>query len=56
VIPAPGFNEECRRLLLQQASLKLPPSMTIHIETTTQLVRNRAGKVPLVIRHGEGSV
>ena len=56
VIPAPGFNEECRRLLLQQASLKLPPSMTIRIETTIQLVRNRAGKAPLVIRHGEGTV
>jgi phenylacetate-CoA ligase len=51
VIPAPGFNEECRRLLLQHASLKLPPSMNLRIETTTQLVRNRSGKTPLIVRN-----
>jgi phenylacetate-CoA ligase len=50
VVPAPGFNEECRRLLLQHAALKLPPSMKVRIETTTQLVRNASGKAPLVVR------
>lgn len=50
VVPAPGFNEDCRRLLLEHASRKLPPSMRLRIETTSQLVRNRAGKAPLVVR------
>jgi phenylacetate-CoA ligase len=53
VIAAPGFDESCRRLLLQHASLKLPPSMSIDIETTTQLARNRTGKAPLVVRSFE---
>jgi phenylacetate-CoA ligase len=51
VVPGPGFDEECRRLLLQHASVKLPPSMSIRIETTTQLVRNRSGKAPLIVRN-----
>jgi phenylacetate-coenzyme A ligase PaaK-like adenylate-forming protein len=51
VIPAPGFDDESRRLLLQHASRKLPPSMRIRIETTTQLVRNRSGKAPLIVRN-----
>jgi phenylacetate-CoA ligase len=50
VIPAPGFDESSRKLLLKHASLKLPPSMSIRIETTTQLLRNRTGKAPLVVR------
>jgi hypothetical protein len=50
-VAAPGFDEECRRLLLQHASLKLPPSMSIRIETTTELVRNRSGKAPLIVRN-----
>jgi phenylacetate-CoA ligase len=50
VIPAPGFDEASRKLLLKHASLKLPPSMSIRIETTSQLVRNRTGKAPLVVR------
>ena len=50
ILPAPGFDDECRRLLLEHARLKLPPSMTLRIETTDRLVRNRAGKAPLVIR------
>jgi len=50
VVPAPGFDEECRRMLLQHAALKLPPSMKVRIETTTQLVRNASGKAPLVVR------
>jgi phenylacetate-CoA ligase len=51
VVPAPGFNEDCRRMLLQHAALKLPPSMKVRIETTTQLIRNASGKAPLVVRH-----
>ncbi len=50
VVPAPGFNEESRKLLLQHASLKLPPSMRIRIETTARLVRNGSGKAPLIVR------
>jgi phenylacetate-CoA ligase len=50
ILPAQGFDDECRRLLLEHARLKLPPSMTLRIETTDRLMRNRAGKAPLVIR------
>jgi phenylacetate-CoA ligase len=55
ILPAPGFNEECRRLLLEHARMKLPPSMTLRIETTDRLVRNRAGKAPLVVRQVNGT-
>ena len=55
VVPAPGFNDECRKLLLHHASIKLPPSMSVHIQTTTQLVRNRSGKAPLVVRNLDGA-
>lgn len=51
ILPAPGFNDDCRRLLLEHARLKLPPSMSLRIQTTDRLVRNHAGKAPLVIRH-----
>lgn len=50
IVPAPGFNDACRRLLLEHASRKLPPSMRLRIETTSRLVRNPAGKAPLVVR------
>lgn len=50
IVPAPGFNDECRQRLLEHARLKLPPSMRLRIETTNRLVRNRAGKAPLVVR------
>jgi phenylacetate-CoA ligase len=50
ILPAQGFNDESRRLLLEHARLKLPPSMTLRIQTTDRLMRNRAGKAPLVIR------
>ncbi len=56
VIAAPGFNDESRRLLLDHASLKLPPSMSVRIETTHQLVRNRSGKAPLVVRNIDEAV
>lgn len=52
VVPAPGFDERSRRLLEEHASLKFPPSMRLHIETTTQLVRTAAGKAPLIVRRG----
>jgi phenylacetate-CoA ligase len=55
VVPAPGFDEDSRKLLLKHASIKLPPSMSIRIETTTQLVRNRSGKAPLVVRNVDGA-
>jgi len=54
VIATPGFDDQSRRQLLQQASVKCPPSMDIRIETTTQLFRNRSGKAPLVIRNLDG--
>jgi phenylacetate-CoA ligase len=50
VIPSAGFDEESRRTLLEHAARKLPPSMTIRIEVTDQLVRTAAGKAPLVLR------
>ena len=49
VIPAPGFGEPQRRLLLEQAARKLPPSMRVRIETTNRLLRSRSGKTPLVV-------
>jgi len=49
VIPAPGFGEAQRRLLLEQAARKLPPSMRVRIETTNRLLRNASGKTPLVV-------
>jgi phenylacetate-CoA ligase len=49
VVPAPGFGEEQRRLLLENAARKLPPSMRLRIETTSLLRRTRSGKTPLVI-------
>jgi phenylacetate-CoA ligase len=49
VVPAPGFGEEQRRLLLEQAARKLPPSMRVRIETTSRLLRNASGKTPLVV-------
>ena len=56
VIPAPGFDEQCRKLLMQHASMKLPPSMRVRIEETTELLRTGAGKAPLVIRKIDGAV
>jgi phenylacetate-CoA ligase len=50
VIPARDFSERSRRMLLEHAALKLPPSMIVHIEVTNELERNRTGKAPLVIR------
>jgi phenylacetate-coenzyme A ligase PaaK-like adenylate-forming protein len=49
VVPAPGFGEGDRRLLLEQAARKLPPSMRVRIETTNRLRRNASGKTPLVV-------
>lgn len=50
IVAAPGFDDACRQRLLDHARLKLPPSMRLRIETTNRLVRNSAGKAPLVIR------
>ncbi len=50
IVPAPGFDEACKQLLLEHARTKLPPSMTLRIETTAELLRNRSGKAPLVVR------
>ena len=55
ILPAQGFDDECRRLLLEHARLKLPPSMTLRIQTTDRLMRNRSGKAPLVIRQVNGT-
>ncbi|HEY1283620.1 MAG TPA: hypothetical protein VGE96_04000 [Steroidobacteraceae bacterium] len=49
VVPAPGFGEAQRRLLLEQAARKLPPTMRVRIETTNRLLRNASGKTPLVV-------
>jgi phenylacetate-CoA ligase len=50
VVPKPDYDDRCGRLLLQHASLKLPPTMRIRLETTAQLARHSSGKIPLVIR------
>lgn len=50
VLPQPGFDERCRRVLLAHAARKLPPSMRVRIETTAELLRNASGKAPLVVR------
>ncbi len=50
IIPAEDFSDRSRALLLEHAAMKLPPSMTVRIELTTQLVRAASGKAPLVIR------
>ncbi len=51
VITDSQFDEHARRLLLEHAALKLPPGMQVSIEPTNELIRNRSGKAPLVIRH-----
>lgn len=50
IIPAQDFDDRSRRMLLEHAALKLPPEMHVTIETTRELMRNRAGKAPLVMR------
>ncbi|MGH8229803.1 MAG: hypothetical protein ACREU3_18190, partial [Steroidobacteraceae bacterium] len=50
IVAAPGFDEESRQLLLRHARQKLPPSMSVRIETATALERDRSGKAPLVVR------
>jgi phenylacetate-CoA ligase len=50
VIPGAGFDDECRRTLLEHAARKLPSSMRISIEVTDQLLRTPSGKTPLVLR------
>lgn len=50
VVPARDFGEESLDLLRAHAALKLPPTMTLTIETTNRLERNASGKSPLVLR------
>lgn len=50
IIPAEDFSDRSRTLLLEHAAMKLPPSMGVRVELTTQLVRAASGKAPLVIR------
>lgn len=50
VVPAADFGEETLEMLRAHAALKLPPSMTLLIETTNRLERNASGKSPLVLR------
>ncbi|MGH8217867.1 MAG: hypothetical protein ACREUT_04790 [Steroidobacteraceae bacterium] len=50
VVPAAEFGAESLELLGAHAALKLPPSMTLAIETTNRLERNASGKTPLVVR------
>jgi phenylacetate-CoA ligase len=50
VIPAPEFDEQSRATLVRQAATKLPPTMNLRIEETSQLMRNKSGKAPLVMR------
>lgn len=50
VIPGAGFGEASLELLRAHAAVKLPPSMTLLIETTNRLERNASGKSPLVLR------
>lgn len=50
VVPGADFGEASLELLRAHAALKLPPSMTLEIETTNRLERNPSGKAPLVLR------
>lgn len=50
VIPAPGFGEAEREALLANARRKLPPAMTVTVETTDALERTPLGKTPFVLR------
>jgi len=50
IMPAEGFDDRSRALLMEHAALKLPPTMTLRLELTTQLERTPSGKAPLVIR------
>ena len=50
VVPGAEFGEESLDLLRAHAALKLPPAMTLVIETTKRLERNTSGKAPLVLR------
>ena len=50
VVPGSDFGEASLELFRAHASLKLPPTMTLVIETTNRLERNASGKSPLVLR------
>jgi phenylacetate-CoA ligase len=50
IVPAPGFGDADREAMLRRAAQKLPPPMSAKVELVTELRRNRAGKVPFVIR------
>ena len=50
VVPTAEFGEASLELLREHAALKLPPSMTLSIETTHRLERTVSGKAPLVVR------
>ena len=50
VVPAANFGAQSLELFRAHAALKLPPTMTLSIETTNRLERNASGKSPLVLR------
>lgn len=53
VVPTDGFNEQDRRQILQNASLKLPAEMQVSIEIVQELERTAQNKTPFVIRKFE---
>lgn len=50
VLPAPGFAAADRQHLMDNARLKLPADMAVHIEEVAELERLPSGKVPYVVR------
>lgn len=53
VVPTDGFNEQDRRQILHNASLKLPAEMQVSIEIVQELERTAQNKTPFVIRKFE---
>jgi phenylacetate-CoA ligase len=50
VVPANGYTNSDRSAILANAAKKLPPSMTVSLEETSELVRASSGKAPFVVR------
>ncbi len=49
VVPAPGFNEDDTRQLLENARAKLPPGVHLTLEIAQWLERTPRGKTPLIV-------
>ncbi|MBV9654472.1 MAG: AMP-binding protein, partial [Acetobacteraceae bacterium] len=51
----PGFDAGDRERLMANARAKIPPTITIEIETTDRLESSAQGKTPFIIRHASGA-